>query len=123
MKFPMVFFAALVTVLGFAAHSPASRAQTQSSPTKSTHANVAAARGKDLFQANCAACHFDTSATKKVGPGLKGLTKQKALYDGSKPTTARLHDVILTGGPNMPPFVGKLKEDQISALIAYLKTL
>ena len=37
---------------------------------------AAVARGKELFQQKCSTCHYDTSDAKKIGPGLKGISKR-----------------------------------------------
>jgi len=43
----------------------------------SSHAAAgSAARGKEVFEKKCAMCHFADSDAKKIGPGLKGLSKR-----------------------------------------------
>jgi mono/diheme cytochrome c family protein len=84
----------------------------------------APADGRQLFAENCAQCHNATSADTKVGPGLKGLFKNKTLPASGRPATvANVTSQIKRGGNGMPGFAGQLDATQISALVAYLKTL
>jgi len=82
-----------------------------------------AAKGKDVFDTNCAVCHNADSADQKVGPGLKGLFKKDKLTNGKKPTTANVLDKINNGGNGMPSYSDMLTDQEKSDLIAYLKTL
>ena len=82
--------------------------------------------GKVLFQKNCVLCHNADSAVKKIGPGLKGVFKNKELPASHRPTTeANVREQIETGNPakGMPAFGAKLSKAEIDSLIAYLKTL
>ena len=84
----------------------------------------AAADGRALFAQDCARCHSATSTQSEEGPGLKGLFKRKTLPGSGRPTTeANVRSQILNGGGGMPPFKGTLSTTQVSALIAYLRTL
>jgi mono/diheme cytochrome c family protein len=85
-----------------------------------------AAAGKALFVKNCALCHNADSAVKKIGPGLKGLLKNKELPASHKPATeANVRAQIENGNAakGMPAFGAKLPKAEIDSLIAYLKTL
>ncbi len=92
---------------------------------KKTSANAAAvARGKSLFQQKCSICHYDTSDQKKIGPGLKGLSKRGTFsVNGNKITDESLKTWIENGDQLMPPFKDVLEPDQIKDVIAYVKTL
>ena len=78
--------------------------------------------GEDLFNNNCALCHFTDSKAKKVGPGLQGLFKSERLPSGKPVSEAEVSRQIKQGGGGMPPF-GHLKDDEIQALVDYLKSL
>jgi len=78
--------------------------------------------GETLFKNNCAVCHFTDSKAKKVGPGLKGLFNSERLPSGKPASEAQVVRQIKQGGGGMPPF-GHLKEDEIEALVEYLKSL
>lgn len=97
----------------------------QSSAKKSAPPNSAAvARGKTLFQQKCAICHYDTSDQKKIGPGLKGLSKRGTFsVNGNKITDDSLKTWIENGDQLMPPFKEALEPEQIKDVIAYVKTL
>jgi len=79
--------------------------------------------GKELFKANCFACHFYDSKDNKIGPGLLGLFKNPKLPDSGRPTSeATVRERIINGGKKMPPFK-HLKPKEITAIIDYLKSL
>ncbi len=86
--------------------------------------SAAVARGKSLFQQKCSICHYDTSDQKKIGPGLKGLSKRGTFsVNGNKITDESLKTWIENGDQLMPPFKDVLEPDQIKDVIAYVKTL
>ena len=101
-------------------------AQTKA-PTKaaaSAKDPAAAARGKTLFQEKCSICHFDNSAAKKIGPGLKGIGKRGTFtVNNNKVTDESLIKWIDEGDSLMPPFKDVLDEKQIKDVVAYVKTL
>ncbi|MGO9435089.1 MAG: c-type cytochrome [Terracidiphilus sp.] len=79
--------------------------------------------GKHLYSVRCAHCHEDNDlALKKVPPNLHGLFERKTLPSGAVATDAELRRVILTGKGMMPAFSGRFSEEQMSNLVAYLKT-
>ena len=83
----------------------------------------AALSGEKLFEVNCALCHFSNSQDKKVGPGLKGLYKRGKLPDSDLPVTDKnVSERIVNGGDKMPPFK-HLKDEELKAIVDYLKTL
>jgi len=92
--------------------------------TKLKNASVAVAlSGRKLFASNCAGCHYPDRKDRKVGPGLAGLFKSPKLPDSGLPVSEEnLRDRIVNGGDKMPPFK-HLKEDEVKALIDYLKEL
>jgi cytochrome c len=79
--------------------------------------------GERLFRANCALCHFPDRVDTKVGPGLKGVFAHPRLPGTGRPTSEQtVRDQIRKGGIKMPPF-NHLKDEEISAIVDYLKTL
>jgi cytochrome c oxidase subunit 2 len=91
-------------------------------------------RGRKLFAVNgCAGCHSD-AGIRGVGPALNGIFgKEETLVGGDKVVvddnyireslldpSAKLVD---TYAPAMPAFAGQLSDDDISAIIAYIKSL
>ncbi|MCL4403046.1 MAG: cytochrome c [Acidobacteria bacterium] len=82
-----------------------------------------AARGKQVFERQCAVCHHADSTGRKVGPGLKGLFKRPTLAHGRKVSEASVRAKIDDGGNGMPSYKEMLSDDEKNAVIAYLKTL
>jgi mono/diheme cytochrome c family protein len=113
----------LVAVFGALVLSAALLAQDSSK--KSSGGNAAAVgRGKSLFQQKCAICHYDSSDQKKIGPGLKGLSKRGTFsVNGNKITDDSLRTWIENGDQLMPPFKEVLEQAQIKDVISYVKTL
>ena len=79
------------------------------------------ARGAQVFQADCARCHYPTNTHSLHGPGLQAITKIKAMPSGAPPTDERLSTVILRGRNMMP--ATPMSDDQLNDLLAYLHTL
>ncbi|NIQ38331.1 MAG: ABC transporter substrate-binding protein [Proteobacteria bacterium] len=81
------------------------------------------AEGQGLFTANCAACHFPDHTDTKIGPGLKGVFKNPRLPGSGRPTSEdTVRRQIQRGGEKMPP-IRNLSEEEVTAIIGYLKTL
>lgn len=91
-------------------------------------------RGRELFNSKgCMACHsLDGSA--KVGPSHKGIFGRKEeLTDGSTVTVDENYiresienpqaKIVKGFNPVMPPFKGMLNEEEMNALIAFLKSV
>ena len=75
--------------------------------------NALAEQGRHLFLMNCAHCHAD-DATGDEGPDLHGVRK----------SDARITAIIKNGiKGEMPKFGQKLKDEDVRALIAFLRTL
>ena len=82
-----------------------------------------AAKGKSVFEDNCAVCHNADSDEKKMGPGLKGLFKKAKLKNGKAPTDANVKAIINAGGNGMPAYSDMLSDDDKANILAYLHTL
>jgi len=110
--------ALLGAIFGFAllmqrhvAHQSPPALETRSSPPAIT--NALAEQGRHLFLMNCAHCHAD-DATGDEGPDLHGVRK----------SDARITAIIKNGiKGEMPKFGQKLKDEDVGALIAFLRTL
>ncbi len=105
------------------AQAPAKDANREKTPAGFTPSPAEIAQGKQLFQAKCAICHYSESAAKKIGPGLKGLSKLGKDSDGKPVDDASLRAWIEKGGKNMPGYKDALNPAKVRALVAYLKTL
>ena len=90
--------------------------------------------GEKVYKAfACNSCH-NTDATVKVGPGFGGLFgKTETMTDGSsiavdenyiKESIYTPNSKVVAGfTPQMPSFAGQINDDQMNALIAYIKSL
>ncbi|TAM79218.1 MAG: cytochrome c [Acidobacteria bacterium] len=89
----------------------------------------AAKAGQKVFAQQCALCHYADQTKNKIGPGLKGILKNKELPFSHKPATvANVREQIEKGNPQgkpmpMPPFAGKISAKDLNNLVDYLKTL
>jgi len=115
-----VFSSVVATSLLFA-QSPGPK-KNLSAP-KSAPAQSSLTPGKKLYDAQCAICHFNASTAKKVGPGLKGLSRRGTFADGKPVTDDSMRVWIENGGKNMPTFKGMLSSEEIRALVTYTKSL
>lgn len=110
-----------VTVAVFAQDTPAKKS-TASASGKPAAASVA--RGKEVFDKKCAVCHYADSDAKKIGPGLKDISKRGTFsVNGNKVTEESLRTWIENGDSLMPPFKEVLETPQIKDVVAYVRTL
>lgn len=87
-----------------------------------------AADAKANWEANCVQCHGKTGAADtKMGKQLnaKDLTdaKVQAAFTDAKATESIKNGVKEGGKTTMKAFGGKLTDDEIKALVAYVRTL
>src|SRR5947209_3935873 len=81
------------------------------------------AEGKHLYDGRCAHCHEENDLNlKKVPPDLHSVFKRPTLPSGSPATDSEVRRVVLAGKGLMPAFAGRFTEEQMAALIAYLRT-
>jgi mono/diheme cytochrome c family protein len=116
-------------VLGIALLGMAVAVLAQDPPAKAPAKKAAASKGsatkgKEVFDQKCGICHFADSDAKKIGPGLKGISKRGTFtVNNNKFTDETLRTWIENGDQLMPPFKDVLDEGQIKDVIAYVKTL
>ena len=79
------------------------------------------ALGAQVFQQDCARCHYPTTTAGLHGPGLQALTKLQSMPSGAPPTDERITATILHGHGTMPGT--QVSDDQLADLLAYLHTL
>jgi cytochrome c len=105
--------------LAFAQEHPAKKASAGAGKN-----SAAAARGTEIFEKKCAVCHYADSDAKKIGPGLKGISKRGTFtVNNNKVTDDTLKTWIENGDTLMPPFKEVLEPQQIKDVVAYVKTL
>jgi mono/diheme cytochrome c family protein len=118
---PALLYLASAALLS--AQTPGKNVAGSKQASGSTSATADVAKGKKLFDANCAICHYRASSAKKIGPGLKGLSKRGRFADGKGVDDASLRAWIEKGGKDMPGLKDLLRAEEVRELIAYLKTL
>jgi mono/diheme cytochrome c family protein len=85
--------------------------------------NAQQARGHEVFQAQCARCHYDRRSGGLHGPSLLGIYKESSLPSGAAATDERVTATIILGRGMMPAMKDKLSEQDLNDLLAYLHTL
>ena len=113
-----------IALLGMAAAVLAQDPPAKAPAKKAAASKGSATKGKEVFDQKCGLCHFADSDAKKIGPGLKGISKRGTFtVNNNKFTEETLKTWIENGDSLMPPFKDVLDEGQIKDVIAYVKTL
>ena len=88
--------------------------------------------GQELYETNCVACHLPSGAGGlNIGSATSADLRAPDLENTYNNSDALISRAILTGkdqdnqdlDPVMPRFQGRLTQDQVTQIIAYLKTL
>ena len=87
-----------------------------------------AADAKALWTANCAQCHGpngkgDTKMGQTLGAADLTDAKKQASFTDAQATTAIKDGIKQNGKTAMKAFGGKLSDDDIKVLVAYVRTL
>jgi mono/diheme cytochrome c family protein len=106
---------ALVTLFGCEAEPRKTDAELGLTPQQ--------ARGRRVYDARCAECHYAYSSRDLRGPTLHGLFKKQYMSSGIPANDERVIDIIEMGRAKMPGFQYKLTVNQIADLMSYLHTL
>jgi len=113
-----------IALLGMAVALVAQDPPAKPAPKKAAASKGSPTKGKEVFDQKCGICHFADSDAKKIGPGLKGISKRGTFtVNNNKVTDDTLKTWIENGDSLMPPFKDVLEEQQIKDVIAYVKTL
>jgi cytochrome c2 len=116
-------FATLAVARAVLAQDPPAKTSTKKPPSHSSSSG-SATRGKEVFDKKCSICHFADKDSKKIGPGLKGISKRGTFtVNGNKVTTESLTTWIENGDALMPGMKETLEAAQIKDVVAYVKTL
>jgi len=78
-----------------------------------------AADGAATFKAKCAMCHGADGTKENPGMGVKSL----AGADVQKQSDADLVGAVTKGKGKMPAYAGKLSDDEIKGVVAFVRTL
>lgn len=75
-----------------------------------------------VFNAKCAMCHAaDGSGNTPAGKATKA--RDLASPEVQSETDAQLSEIVTNGKNKMPAYKGKLTDDQIKGLVAYIREL
>jgi cytochrome c oxidase subunit II len=87
--------------------------ETEPAETEPAETEGEGAAAREVFVTNCGSCHTLAKAgtSGQIGPALDGLTLDAAAIERQ----------IREGGGGMPPFEGQLTDEQIEALVQYLR--
>jgi len=81
------------------------------------------AEGKHLYEVRCAHCHRDNDlGLKKIPPDLHALFMRPAMPSGATANDTEVRRVVLAGRGLMPSFAGRFSDEQMAALLSYLRT-
>lgn len=78
--------------------------------------------GYRVYQAHCAACHYDRTSDSLHGPPLRGVFQKKYLPSGAPANDDRVTATVQRGRGLMPA-QPNLDAQELSDLLAYLHTL
>jgi mono/diheme cytochrome c family protein len=92
-------------------------------PTPLDQLNAQQTRGHAVFQARCAACHYDRRNDPLHGPALVGIFKKPNLPSGAPANDERVTATILHGRNLMPAMGNAMDAEDVDDLMAYLHTL
>lgn len=81
-----------------------------------------AADGAAVYKAKCATCH-GPDGKGETGMGKAMKLKSLGSADVQKTSDADLTKVIADGKGKMPAYKGKVSDDEIKALVAFIRTL
>jgi hypothetical protein len=79
--------------------------------------------GEELYDIKCLSCHATDSEERKIGPSLMGVLKKDTLpHTGNPATVENIKKQLIRPALTMPAFKDFTEQD-VSDLLAYLKTL
>jgi len=83
---------------------------------------ASAQTGVDIYKAKCQMCHgADGSGNTPAGKAMKAPSFKSP--EATKMTDAELTGIISKGKGKMPTYAGKLTDEEIKDVVAYIRTL
>jgi mono/diheme cytochrome c family protein len=80
------------------------------------------AEGQHLYAVRCAHCHEENDlGLKPPPPNLHGAMVRAKLPSGAAASDAEVRRVVLAGKGKMPSFSGRFTDEQLAALLSYLR--
>jgi mono/diheme cytochrome c family protein len=123
---PLLLLPAVVFLALGAAYNPGSPSQEGSTPKASKAANDSLARGKKIYDIDCALCHNangdgKTDLAKDMQLSLSDFTDPKTL---TGKTDDQLFDLIRKGKDKMPgEDAARAKNDDVKSVIQYIRNM
>jgi cytochrome c5 len=115
-----IAFALALTVLPSPLSSPApaqSTVPSASEPPLSTGFRFVDMSGEELFVNVCRGCHMSDGEGATGAGTYPSLAGDKNLAAGGYPV-----DMVVNGRRDMPPFGAMMSDDQVAAVVNYLRT-
>jgi len=88
-----------------------------------TSSALLAADAAENWTKNCASCHAKDGSGSTVMGKKSGVENYQDAKVQAKFTDAQAIEIIKNGKEKMKPFKDKLTDDEIKALVAYIRTL
>jgi mono/diheme cytochrome c family protein len=111
---PILIFAALAAPVP---RARAADAMTPTVPSVSEEKAFPQTQGADLYVAACQACHMAEGVGAVAAASYPALAKNPRLMPKAYPITR-----VLNGSRGMPPFKSALSDEQIVAVVGYVRT-
>lgn len=92
-------------------------------PTPLAQLTPQQAEGHAVFQTQCGICHADRTNDLLHGPALRSIFKKDYLPSGAPANDDMVIGTILRGRNMMPPMAGRLDQQDLDDLMAYLHTI
>jgi mono/diheme cytochrome c family protein len=92
-------------------------------PTPLDELNEQQTQGHAVYQTYCAACHYDRRSGALHGPPMIGVFKKPYLPSGAPANDERVTATVLHGRGLMPAQGGRINQQDLDDLLAYLHTL
>src|SRR5215469_3768456 len=80
-------------------------------------------QGRKVYDTYCLGCHEAYVTGGRRGPSLMGVFRKRELPSGTPANDQRVREVILQGRAKMPGFGGRVTDQQLEDLLAYMHTL
>ena len=91
-------------------------------PFLSAPLSAKGANGKSVFREQCAGCHGpDGRAQTDIARGIQAA--DLTALPVQQRSDSELQQAVKSGKGKMPPFQGRLSDDQIEAVVGYLREL
>ncbi len=113
--FPLALIAAAALLAGCKPSYPPAKPVSQLNPREF--------RGYQVYQQDCASCHYADHTGDLHGPSLFAMYQKKYLPSGAPANDDRVSATIMDGHGIMPGFGNQISRQQLQNLLAYLHTL